>query len=361
MTLLIRVPALLVLLLLAETSKAQSVYQKRVNDLYQAVDAHLTDKKTGLYYESTNHERNPNPHSWLWPLCALFQAANELETIQPGKEYMKPVESAVEQYFDPQPPVGGYQDYVLKSRPSTRFYDDNQWLAITWLDAYTRKPTQHYLDKAKLIYNFMMTGWDNQAGGGIYWKEGDKTTKNTCSNGPGAIIALKLYKITKDKAYLTTGLNIYNWNKKHLQSPEGIYYDAIKIPSLRIDKATFTYNTGTMMQSSILLYTITKDKKYLKEAQRIAQAAKAHFFKHDRLPREYWFNAVMLRAYADLYRIDKNEDWINFFKKDADLIWEKERDLSTNLVGNKRDRRLIDQGAMIEIYATLEQLDTLKK
>jgi uncharacterized protein YyaL (SSP411 family) len=128
---------------------------------------------------------------------------------------------------------------------------------------------------------------------------------------------------------------------------------------MQLAKATYTYNTGTMLQSAALLYTITKDKKYLVEAQRVAKAGREHFFKNGRLPNEYWFNAVMLRGYVELYKIDKNKNWINFFEQDANAIWEKERD-ANNLVGTKTEKRLIDQGAMIEIYAVLEQVKRIK-
>ncbi len=110
----------------------------------------------------------------------------------------------------------------------------------------------------------MMTGYDTIAGGGLYWKEGDKTTKNTCSNGPGILLALQLYIITNQHVYLDTALILYNWVNAHLQSPAGVYYDNIKIPSLKIDSAVYTYNTGTMLQANVLLYNITKETQYLR-------------------------------------------------------------------------------------------------
>ena len=116
------------------------------------------------------------------------------------------------------PPAPAYQAYVTREEKDDRFYDDNQWIAIACIDAYNRTKQQHYLDIAEMIYRFMMTGYDSISGGGLYWKEGDKTTKNTCSNGPGILIALQLYKITSNKNYLDTALVLYNWTNAHLQS-----------------------------------------------------------------------------------------------------------------------------------------------
>ena len=100
-----------------------------------------------------------------------------------------------------------------------------------------------------------------------------------------------------------------------------------------------------MLQSNVLLYQITKDKKYLDEAQRIAMAGRDHFYKDGKLLSEYWFNAVMLRGYVELYNEDKNEDWINFFRDDAERVWKDERD-EKNLLGKRLYKRLIDQAGL---------------
>jgi hypothetical protein len=342
------------------TTKAQMPdYKTRIKYLYAGINSKLTDQKNFLYFETTDSTKNENPHSWLWPLCALIQATNEMDILQPGSNYMKPVVKAIDQYYSDKPPYPAYQDYPLKEKLSSRFYDDNQWIAIAYLDAYNRTHNKKYLTSSIIIYRFMIGGLDTASGGGLYWKEGDKNTKNTCSNGPGILVALQLYKLTKQRQYLNTALALYKWVNKYLQSPEGVYYDSIKIPSLKIGMATYTYNTGTMLQSNVLLYQQTHVKKYLTEAQRIAKAGKAEFFKNGRLPGNYWFNAVMLRGYVELYKIDKNNDWINFFKVDADNIWNTERD-NNSFLGPKPAKSLIDQAAMIEIYARLQQIKQLK-
>lgn len=354
-----------ILLLLGTTcvfsvAKAQLPdYKTRVHDLYEDVNAKLKDQKAGLYFETTDSIQKENPHSWLWPLCALIQATNEMEAAEPGNSYMQPVEDAIDQYYSDKPPYPAYQDYVFKERVSSRFYDDNQWVAIAYLDAYNRTHKSKYLEKSKMIYRFLYNGIDTVAGGGSYWKEGDKSTKNTCSNGPGILVALQLYKITKDKSYLNIAMAQYSWTNAHLQAPEGIYYDNIRTTTLKISKSFYTYNTGSMLQANVLLYNSTRDKKYLAEAQRIAAAGKAHFFVNNRLPNgNYWFNAVMLRGYIELYKVDKNKDWITFYQQDGDGIWNNERD-ANNFVGTKKSKRLIDQAAMIEIYARLQQLKAL--
>ena len=56
-----------------------------------------------------------------------------------------------------------------------------------------------------------------------------------------------------------------------------------------------------------------------------------------------------------MYKIDKNRKYIQYFIDDANRIWNEERE--KGLIGKKGKRkRLIDQAAMIEIYARLEEL-----
>jgi hypothetical protein len=345
---------------LVPTTQAQTNrpdYNKRITLLQANINSVFYNKEADLYLETNG--KNERPFSFLWPLCALIQAANEVESIQPGQDLMKPVLHTIAKYYNTDSPAPGYQAYLSSAGKDSRFYDDNQWIAIACIDAYNRTKEKMYLDKAEEIYTFMMTGYDELAGGGLYWKEDEKNTKNTCSNGPGILIALQLYKITKKKEYLTTGIKLYDWTTKHLRAANGIYWDAIKIPSMEIDSAQYTYNTGTMLESNVLLYEITKDKKYIQEAQTIAKAAEKRFYKNGKLPGHYWFNVVLLRGYEALYRVDKDKSRFHFIVEDSERIWKEERD-ENNLLGVKKDKRLIDQAAMMEMYARLERLSQLR-
>jgi hypothetical protein len=337
------------------SSQAQDLapsYRERVNLIHKNIYREFYDAPEGLFLETNDSLNNEKPHSYLWPVCALVQAANEMEELDTSGTYMEPVMRAIDQYYNSNPPAPGYQAYVVKEEADARFYDDNQWIAIAYLDAYNRTGQKKYLDLSREIYRFMLTGYDEVSGGGLYWKEGDKTTKNTCSNGPGILVALQLYKITKETGYLDTAKLLYDWTNKYLRSPDGIYYDAVKLPGLKIDSAAYTYNTGTMLQSNVLFYRITGNKNYLVEAKRIADAAEKHFYKNGKLPGNYWFNAVLLRGLLELYQAEGDRRRLKFFVSDAERIWKQERD-ERNMLGTGKVRRLIDQAAMLEIYALL--------
>ncbi|WP_339070986.1 glycoside hydrolase family 76 protein [Chitinophaga sp. 212800008-4] len=339
--------------LMAGSVSAQSNQQK-AEALQQAVNKYLYENKSGLYIQTSDRAKNHNPHADLWGLCGLIQATNEMERMHPGKQYMQPVVAAINQYYDPIPPTPGYASYVVKERREDRYYDDNQWIGIAYLDAYERTGKKWFLQKGDEIYRFMMTGFDTISGGGLYWKEGDKTTKNTCSNGPGILLALQLYNATHNKAYLDTALLLYNWVNKHLRSNSGVYWDAIKPQeNNRIDSAAYTYNTGTMLEANVKLYHITKNAHYLTEAQHIAEGGYQRFFRNGRFHSSYWFNAVLLRGYEALYKTDKHRKYIDAMQEYADNVWKHDRDSANNLLGSRPEKELLGQAGMMEIYARL--------
>ncbi|MBC9929168.1 glycoside hydrolase family 76 protein [Chitinophaga qingshengii] len=340
-------------ILFSVTSFAQTNAQ-RADLLQAAVDRHLYEPRTGLYIQTSDPAKNHNLHADLWGLCALVQAANEMEQLHPQKRYLKPVVAAIDQYYDPIPPAPGYASYVVKERREDRYYDDNQWIGIAYLDAWARTKQRSYLDKGTEIYRFMMTGYDTISGGGLYWKEGDKRTKNTCSNGPGILLALQLYEATQRKDYLDTALLLYQWTNRHLRNADGVYWDAIKPQqNNRIDSATYTYNSGTMLEANVKLYRITKQPQYLKEAQQIAAGAYQHFYREGRFHSSYWFNAVLLRGYLALYKEDKVRKYVDAMQAYADKVWEEDRDRATQMLGKRPEKELLGQAGMMEIYARL--------
>jgi hypothetical protein len=328
-------------------------YRQRIALLQQNIQTYFYDSANGYYKEfNIPDPKEQNKYCYLWPLCALIQGAAETEAAQLAAISTKSVLKAVHAYDDNRPPAPAYASYITQFGRHDRFYDDNQWIGIASMNAYARTHDKSYLQEGIKIYTYMMTGYDTVSGGGLYWKEGDHSTKNTCSNGPGIVLALELYKATKDKTYLEAALSLYKWTNAHLLAPEGVYYDNVQLPAGTIDKRTYTYNTGTMLESNVLLYEATKNKQYLTEAKRLAAGAYAHFFKKGRYPGNYWFNAVLLRGYLALYRHDKESRYLQSFITDANAVWETEKD-EKGLIGKKQQKALIDQGAMLEIYARL--------
>ena len=331
-------------------------YKRQIEIVYNNIYRYFYDSSKNVFKEKTKLKNDEKPYAYLWPICAMVQAANEMEAFHPNKQYLKPVITVIDKYYNAvKPPHPGYESYLMEAGGDGRFYDDNQWIGIAYMDAYNRTKNTSYLSLSKEIYGFMMTGFDTIYGGGLYWKEYDSTTKNTCSNGPGILLALQLYNATNEKTYLDTAMLLYQWVNKNLESPDRLYYDHIKLPSGETDKRKFSYNTGTMLQSNVLLYKLTKEKKFLLIAQKQAASSLQFFLKEKLFPDNYWFNAVLLRGYTELYNIDKNKKYISAFKEYAAKVWQKQRD-SNNLIGMQPVKALIDQAAYLEILLRINNL-----
>ena len=304
------------------------------------------------YLASEEQAKRRNEYSYLWPYSGTSSAVNALLESTGNKKYKKLLENKVlpglEEYFDTRREPFAYSSYISSQPLSDRFYDDNVWLGIDFTDSYRMTGKQAYLEKAKLIWKFILSGKDDVLGGGIYWCEQKKGSKNTCSNAPGSVLALKLFKATQDSAYLKRGEQLYKWTQAQLQdSTDYLYFDNISLNG-RIGKAKFAYNSGQMMQSASLLYQLTGKEEYLTDAQNIAQACHNYFFtdytpEHGEAFRmikqgDVWFTAVMLRGFIELYHIDHNKTYLDSFNKSLDHAWEHARDekglFNTDFTGN---------------------------
>ena len=328
---------------------------------------------TATYLASEEQKNMPNLYSYLWPYSGTFSAVNALFETTSDANYKSLLDTKVliglEEYFDTRRTPEAYASYINSAAQSDRFYDDNVWLGIDFTDVYTLTKEAKYLQKAQLIWNFIESGMDNNLGGGIYWCEQKKESKNTCSNAPGSVLALKLFKATKDSTYFVKGQHLYEWTKANLQdSTDYLYFDNIALDG-KIGKTKFAYNSGQMMQSAALLYQLTGDKNYLTDAQNIARACHNYIFmdyatEQDKTIKllkkgDIWFTAVMLRGFIELYQADRNKIYLDSFNQSLDYAWEHARDekglFSTDLSGSTHDNRkwLLTQAAMVEMYARL--------
>lgn len=340
----------------------------------------LDSAHTATYLASAEQANVPNAYSYLWPYSGTFSAINVLiaagDTVYNKKVLANRVLPGLEEYLDTKRQPAAYASYINSAPESDRFYDDNVWLGIDFTDIYMQTKQQSYLDKAKMIWKFIESGTDDKLGGGIYWCEQKKSGKNTCSNAPGAVYALKLFEATNDSSYFYQGKKLYEWTKKNLQDTEDyLYFDNINMEG-KVDKAKYPYNSGQMLQASALLYKLTKNKDYLTDAQNIAKSGYNYFFtdfktsegEEFRLLKksDVWFIAVMFRGYIELYNLDKNDVYINAFRKNLEYAWTHMRDekglFSTDWTGEKKDDKkwLLTQAAFVEFYGRLAEIKNTK-
>lgn len=337
-------------------AKAQKIdYKQEAAKLYHAIQENFYIKDSGYYRELALGQKAEKPVSYLWPLCAMVQAGNEMDVLFSSNHYMDDIITVIEKYRDSRPPTVGFSSYKLNGELGDRFYDDNQWIGIAALDAYKRTKQTKYLNLGREMYQFMMSGYDTVSGGGLYWVEPNREGKNTCSNGPGILVALGMFDATNQKTYLDTAKQLYAWTKTHLLSPEGLYFDNYNVKTHKVDSTFFSYNAGTMLESAVWLYQLTKDKRYLTDAKNLASKSCEYFLKDGCFRDDYWFNAVLLRGFIRYQKIAPRSSCIQIFRTALDDVIRNKKD-ETGLYKKETIVNLVGQGGMLEMLCRFAML-----
>src|SRR4051794_24031995 len=120
-------------------------YLSAMQAFNRAIHENFYDSVSGFYKESVTREKNKNAYSYLWPLCGMLQSANEIEKISAGKGMFINTMNVIQNYYDSAAPAPGYASYIMQFGGGDRFYDDNQWIGIASMDAYSRTKNKSFL------------------------------------------------------------------------------------------------------------------------------------------------------------------------------------------------------------------------
>ena len=338
---------------------------------YKSLRDRFYDKNARLYREHDPRQANDRPYAFVWPYSGVMTAVNALAShSEYGERFLSDVREladSLEEYWNPAGPVPGYDSCVMRYGSDGRFYDDNEWLGMALLQAGQLLRDDRLLERARLAFRFAVSGWSEEMGGGLYWKEGCRDSKNTCSNGPGAVLALQLYEVDPQPEYLDWASRLLDWTARLKDPDTGVYWDHLKTDGT-VGLATWTYNTGSVLHAHVLLYRHTGNVEALSEARRLADASLRHFAavkgNEVSFPAMPWFNVVLLRGYLALREADfeMGERCVGAFRSYVRLAWKQGpdkrglfgRDWSVPTRETETDVRcLLDQAAMVEAAALL--------
>ncbi|TNJ67234.1 glycosyl hydrolase [Paenibacillus hemerocallicola] len=156
-------------------------------------------------------------------------------------------------------------------------YDDMEWMAIAWLRAYEATGQTLYKQAALVLWDDIVTGWNEQLGGGIAWRKSQTDYKNTPANAPAVILAARLYRAFGREDHLAWAHRIYAWQRINLVDPAtGFVWDGMnRTGDGKIDQDwKFTYCQGVYIGAAVELYRITGERTYLADAIRTYDTAK---------------------------------------------------------------------------------------
>jgi hypothetical protein len=289
-------------------------------NVYAKINASLKVPGSNLYSEtaSTSGVRSggDSGFAFVWPESELFRVLNDLVTINPAT-YTTTMRNFSDELFTrywKNSGLGGYRSGV--SSGADLFYDDNAHIVVALAQAYQLTHDSVYLTRAVATYNFVLSGEDSAGGGGIYFKVGDLSQKNTISTLQEVRGALLLYQITGQSSYLTDATRLYAWCQSHVQVSNGLFKEEFALTGANAGTATgstLTNGAGIGLLCNIDFYKSTGNTAYLREAQRIAQQSRSSYFNSTTgaINDEGFWDFELVDGLDDLYVVDHNPVWLN--------------------------------------------------
>lgn len=252
----------------AAGSRARSMYASRATTAMLRLDGDFLSPHDSLYHVAGGQYE---PQAALWPtsqaLAGAIAVANITHTPS-DLARIRRIIGSLKAYAGT--PRGVYHARVIRS---LRYYDDNNWIALDFLDAYPLLHDPALLTGAEEIFHWLTGGWDARQGGGIEWGDGHYD-RPTVSTAPAITIGMRLAAITHDASYKTWALRMYAWENSAMRAPSGLYWDHIDAQG-RIDKDIVSYNQGAMIDANVAAYHTTGQRQYLAAAKQIATAMAA--------------------------------------------------------------------------------------
>lgn len=323
---------------------------------------------SSLYLEQYPAQSGDNTYSYEWPFSQAYIATLDLSALpgKAGREYTEALanrEIGQERFWNTTGATGlpGYDSYARQpyGNGGDKFYDDNEWVGLAKIQQYLTTGNRQALERARQIFSLIVSGWDTDtthaSPGGVFWTQASwSSDRNTVSNMPGAELGLRLYQITGDRFYFDWAKRMYDWTNKYLQTPDGLYWDHLDLQG-NIEKTEWSYNQGVPVGVNVLLYKVTGNSSYLREAERIANAALAYYGTSDIYKQPAYFNSIFFKNLLPLQSVDHKQSYTRAMQTYADTVWKNYRDAQTGLFhfGSSTETQLLEQAAMIQIYAVL--------
>ncbi len=327
----------------AETGDAStdSPFHEWGKDALATLNEDLWIPRRNLYAErAVFGGRSRRQPAFMWGVGVQVTALAAAAKVD-KETYLAPMRGyadAIDVYWQEHKGIHGY-DVLPGPKDSDRYYDDNAWLVLGLIEVYEITGEKKYLEKAEDTFRFVMSGEDEKLGGGLYWRENELESKNTCTNAPAIVSALRLHQLTERADYLETAKRVYAWTCKSLQDDDGLFLDHMRMDG-SLDRRKFTYNTALMIRANVLFHEIKGEQRYLEEAKRISDAAVKHWVRdHGGIADGGRFAHFLVEAFLELHRVDGDERWLNHARNALTFLHANVRD-PNGRYGHRWDREV---------------------
>lgn len=303
--------------------ESAGVYRRWAGEVTQRIVAEHWKADSQLYSKLPNGDT-----ASVWSGGIMFSALVAAARHEPATytPLLKAYYQGLNKYWDNRAVIPGYEPYPTQGG-NDKYYDDNAWLVISLVEAYEVTGSTAYLRRARQALKFVVSGYDKQRGGGIWWHEQHKDgTKNTCVTAPAAVGCLSVaeYASKRDKKRLISfSEDLVDWTTTTLGRPDGLYADRIEVGSGKIHDYPLTYNTALMIRAYLGLFRATERREMLDEAVRIGEAAQAFVQDDTQAYRDdFKWSHLMLEADLALYRATGEQRYFQRAKATADHYYE---------------------------------------
>jgi uncharacterized protein YyaL (SSP411 family) len=296
----------------------------------ELIDRELWIADRGLYAERTG--RGPQEPAFMWGCGVQLSALNAAARLDPEKfsPRLNAYADALDAYWKEHRGVYGY-DVLPAPTPPDRYYDDNAWVVLALVELYELTGEERRLDRAEETLRFVFTGEDQRLGGGLYWREKERSSKNTCTNAPAIVGALRLVQCERSDSWRAAAERTDAWTVKMLQDDDGLYLDNVHVGGERngeIDRRKFSYNTALMIRANLLFHQLTGDERRLAEAQRMGRAAQREWVDPATggIADGGRFAHLLVDAFLELHAADGDDHWLDASRRSLGYVHEHLRD-----------------------------------
>jgi predicted alpha-1,6-mannanase (GH76 family) len=220
-----------------------------------------------------------------------------------------------------------------------KYYDDEGWWALAWIDAYDFTHDKRYLVMGQSIFADMAGGWDETCSGGIWWSK-DRKYKNAIANELFLSVAAHLANRVKDAKYAEWTEKEWRWFKASgMINEENVINDGLRIDAststcTNNGKTVWTYNQGVVL-GGLAEWSKAGHADAIAEAKRIADGAltkltDAEGVLHDKCEPKcgadgIQFKGIFGRNLRALNDVAPEERYAKAFAVNAEAIWTRNR------------------------------------
>jgi predicted alpha-1,6-mannanase (GH76 family) len=219
-----------------------------------------------------------------------------------------------------------------------KYYDDEGWWALAWIDAYDLTRNKDYLSMAESIFANMAASWDETCGGGIWWSK-DKDYKNAIANELFLSVAAHLVSRTEvpvRSQYLEWSNREWKWfQASGMINAKGLINDGLNrgigAACSNNGRTTWTYNQGVVLGGLAELSSANHDPALRETAQRIATAAITQLVDNNGILNDpcepkcgadgVQFKGIFVRNLVLLNESHPQAAYKTFIDKNADTLW----------------------------------------